>query len=150
MKSSSEIDSGGPTPINRSSRGFTLVEILVVLAVLAIIAAAAIPLITSQKDRGHKKEAIDQLSATRDALYVYHETVVGAAGSYSGATLTNIGFSPGTVTGGQISHFTYGMPAIGAGVQTFTVTATGSTNAGTYSNSTVTITEAGAIGGSFP
>jgi type IV pilus assembly protein PilE len=43
-------------------RGFTLIELMVVLAVVAILAAIAVPAYSSQVRRSHRADAIDGVS----------------------------------------------------------------------------------------
>ncbi|WP_277372793.1 GspH/FimT family pseudopilin [Pseudomonas sp. AA-38] len=44
-----------------SSRGFTLIELMVVLAIIAIVAAVAVPSYQSSIEAGHKTSAINNL-----------------------------------------------------------------------------------------
>jgi len=63
------------------SRGFTLVELLVALAIFAIISAIAIPLYTQYSQRGYRTEVMTDLLACAQALERFNAinfTYVGA------------------------------------------------------------------------
>ena len=53
------------------SRGFTLVEVLIVVAVIAVIAAIVLPGILSTKMAANEASAISSLRTIRSALFVY-------------------------------------------------------------------------------
>lgn len=52
-----------------SSRGFTLVEVVVALAVILILAAVALPNVVGYMDQKRVESAATQLALVRDALY---------------------------------------------------------------------------------
>jgi prepilin-type N-terminal cleavage/methylation domain-containing protein len=64
-----------------SSRGFSLVELLVVIAVIAIIAGVAIPAVLQARIRANETAAIASLSAIRSAQSIYASTC--ARGGYA-------------------------------------------------------------------
>ncbi len=55
----------------RKSRGFTLVEMLVVLGIIAALAGLSYPLVKKAKDRAHEAGCLNQLSALGIALQSY-------------------------------------------------------------------------------
>jgi prepilin-type N-terminal cleavage/methylation domain-containing protein len=54
------------------SRGFTLIELVVVVGIVAIIAAIALPFLSANKDRAVWAQAKANLDAVRSALAVYN------------------------------------------------------------------------------
>lgn len=125
--------------LKRNRKGFTLLEILIVIVILGVIAGLAIPVFTSNIQKSRAQEALASLAATRNALVLYYATTGNQ--SYVGATLANIGYDPNLVVGGQVHNFTYALSSLAA--TTFLITATcpvATCGAGT---NTVTLNQAG-------
>jgi type IV pilus assembly protein PilE len=99
------------------SRGFTLIELMIAVAIIAILAAIAIPSYAEYVRRGRITEAISGLSGMRVKMEQYFQdnrTYVGACAA-------------GTVAPLPVSaNFTYTCPTLAAAQ--YTITATG--NAG--------------------
>jgi len=106
--------------------GFTLMELMIVVAVIAIIAMAAYPALTGYIQKGYDSEAIEEISSLEVVLAQYlidNGTYVDAADNT--AIKTQYGWEPASNT----PHFDYAVNA-NSGCPTgisvcYTVTATG-------------------------
>jgi prepilin-type N-terminal cleavage/methylation domain-containing protein len=54
-------------------RGFTMIEILVVLLIIAVLAMIAIPLFVNQRSKAHDAEAKTAVTVAAGAMEVYHQ-----------------------------------------------------------------------------
>ena len=100
-------------------RGFTLIEIMIALAIIAILAAVGYPNYTSYVQRGRIAEAISGLSDMRVKIEQYFQdnrTYVGGCGAGDGAT-------PPLPT--ATANFTFSCPAASVTATAFTILATG-------------------------
>ena len=84
-----------------SSRGFSLIELLVVVAVIAIIAGVAIPALLHARISANETAAIASLSAIRSAQSTYASTC--ARGGFA-QSLNDLALSPAGATQGFISE----------------------------------------------
>ena len=57
----------------RDSKGFTLIEALVVVMIIAILAAAVLPRLSGQAERSKTSEAVNIMSSVRRALMSYYD-----------------------------------------------------------------------------
>jgi len=98
------------------SRGFTLIELMIAVAIVAILAAIAIPSYSEYVRRGRITEAISTLSGMRVKMEQYFQdnrTYVGSCG----AAGTSVAPLP------DPKNFTYACPTRSA--TAYTITATG-------------------------
>lgn len=77
--------------LRRNQRGFTLVELMIVVIIVGILAAVAIPMYQGATERAKASEAVAALGTIRGAMRVYyaeHATYVDPAFTL-GAQVTN-------------------------------------------------------------
>ena len=61
-----------PLALARRSRGFTLIEIMVVVSILAILAALVIPNVIGQSDDAKRKAAAVEIGTLKRSLQMYY------------------------------------------------------------------------------
>ena len=127
----------------RSHRGFTLIELMIAVAIVAILASLALPSYTEYVRRGKVTEAITQLSAMRVKMEQYFQdrrTYVGACAALTVAplpdaknftftcpTLTPTGYVVQAAGVGSVNGFTYTIDEANRRSSSFT-SSTGWTN----------------------
>ncbi len=131
----------------RSKKGFTLIELMVVILIVGILAAVAIPIMRGRIDSAKWSEGKAALGTIATALRAY-AAEQGASGTYGAnlPTLTTLGFNAGDLHGTYftIANYSVQTSAYNAANDpplTFTVRATAGT--GITSPSAVTLTQAG-------
>mgnify|MGYP003765613925 FL=1 len=68
--------------IARNEKGFTLIELMVVLIIIGILAAIAIPVMSKQTDKAKVKRAVSELKAMKTIVDIYMaDTGVNATGA---------------------------------------------------------------------
>ena len=68
----------------KSKRGFTLVELIVVLVILAILAALLIPALTGYIDKARKSQVVAETRALTQAVQTEMSTIYGLNNSFQG------------------------------------------------------------------
>jgi type IV pilus assembly protein PilA len=113
---------------DRSERGFTLIELMVVILIVGILAAVAVPILRGRIGQAKWSEAAAIAGTIRDAVRAYYTEDSIAATAMVGSTLDTVqgtlGFTSGDLTGRyfQASDFTIAS-VDGNGNATITVTA---------------------------
>lgn len=107
-----------------NKKGFTLVELMIVVAILGILAAVAGPMysgyITAAK-RAEAKSNLETLRLLEEQWYADMKTYVGGADTNALMSINGFGFEPGNPAD---LNYNYKVTASGA---TFTATATSKT-----------------------
>jgi type IV pilus assembly protein PilE len=103
----------------RQAAGFTLIELMIVVAIIAILAAIAVPIYSDYITRGKLTEAHNNLSALRVQMEQYfQDNRTYLNGAVCGVTM------PTTGSNSTVKYFTYTCTATSS---TYTITATGAT-----------------------
>jgi prepilin-type N-terminal cleavage/methylation domain-containing protein len=76
----------------RSRKGFTLIELMVVIFIVGILAAVAIPIMRGRIDSAKWSEGKSAAGSIRTAARAY-QAEKGPAYAYVGTTLTDLGFN---------------------------------------------------------
>jgi type II secretion system protein G len=103
----------------RNSKGFTLIELMIVVVIIGILAALAIPRFTQASARAKEKEAdgiLKQIYTLQNAYYANNGTYAA-----DGTALQTVGWDPNTFNGLK----NYSAPTISA-TSAITMTASGS------------------------
>jgi prepilin-type N-terminal cleavage/methylation domain-containing protein len=102
--------------LSRKEHGFTLIELVVVLAIIGILIAAAVPLYLGARLKAYKAEASNALQEMKTMEWAYYQQY----STFTGGTMAAIGFSAP-----NSPNWTYADPAVSPGSATMIATGTG-------------------------
>jgi type IV pilus assembly protein PilE len=109
--------------IGMIQKGFTLVELMIVVAIIAILASIAIPAYSDYVTRGKIAQGISELADARIKMEQYYQD----NRTYSpGINAASLGLASGSKP-----YFTYALSSVG--LASYTITATGIDNISSYS-----------------
>lgn len=136
------------------SRGFTLIELMIVLVIVAILAAIAYPSFVGQVRKSRRAEAVSTMSQIQQAQERWRANCASYAASI---TLTNPvatactavnGLNIPVVTG---ARYTYALSGVAAGGYTLTATAVaGTSQAADTACTALTVVVANGLGTNTP
>lgn len=136
----------------KNSKGFTLMEVLIVVIVLGILAGLAVPIFTKTTNKAVKAEALSTLTAIRGSMMRFGIEKGVTPVNYKDATVAADGLVSNTdfdwrdsdqTAGGQETKFIYKVIVAASPHETYVATATRKGDTG----STVTINQAGCVSG---
>ena len=122
--------------MRRSERGFTLVEIMIVVAIIALLAAIAIPNVLRGRATANESASIGNMHALISSLEMFRSSNNAYPDDWLGDMVTNAqpDFAPASFAGANLNlqvantnlqGFTYRYtPATGTTPQTFTLAST--------------------------
>jgi prepilin-type N-terminal cleavage/methylation domain-containing protein len=126
-------------------RGFTLIEVLIVVIILGILATVAVPQFSKAIERARRAEAVMNIAAIQTALAIYY---TDNSNSYTNSSLTGAAAINASLDCSIIANnWTY---TSASGTNTFLITATRTASGGAaYSNKTITYSNSGTWGGNY-
>ena len=109
----------------RDEKGFTLIELMIVIAIIGILAAIAIPQFNAYRARSYNASANTDLRNTmtsQEGYFIDHDTYTGAAGDLTGSY--GLITSTGTILAVTGNSTTYSVTTENSKAGTYAVTYT--------------------------
>ena len=127
----------------RSRKGFTLIELMVVILIVGILAAVAIPILRGRIDAAKWSEGKAMMGSIGTAIRAYHaeKGPLGTAPTTLGIAATGLGFAAGDLTGTYFVDADFVFNVTVMDPLAFTITCTPSTT--TLNPAAYTLNQAG-------
>lgn len=116
----------------RSNKGFTLIELIIIIIILGIISAVAVPKYLNMRTQAEQAAARGVMGALASADSILFASYI-ASGSTVNYNLTNV-VSNANITGGATvtAAAAVGTIGVGSGAYSFVYTAASATSPGVY------------------
>ncbi|MDT8300390.1 MAG: type II secretion system protein [Sedimentisphaerales bacterium] len=102
----------------RERRGFTLIELMVVILIVGILAAVAVPILRGRIEQAKWSEAAATAGAVKTAVRAYYAENPTVAGAWSGQAVsgvaTTLGFQAGDLTGRYFTEANFTITSVDA------------------------------------
>ena len=104
-------------------KGFTLLELMIVVAIVGVLAAVALPLYTEYMKKARTAEAKANVGDIRTAQLAYYDDDLGGDGKFA-SSVTSLGWNlpGGSLTGKSPASYVYNSSALNANASTANTT----------------------------